>query len=316
MKKTQKKILGLFGLAAVIAITFFAAFLPGPETSAVSTLTDTINVHVRSEYPNVVIDDPVDDASFVNPDQTIVYTFDNVQTITATLEYTNADGVTTSYNVYNDTPGDPSGVGTFNLNLADYGYGDFVLTIVGEDATGVSDGAVVEFAFYPLTAEANQSSETGNVDVDLNYDENNSDIDTIVINVYDPDGNLIEGLSPVTVTPPTTGVELDFAKYGLPDGTYTIEATAYDVNGNALYKPYTVSVNYVAGGVTPAPTPTPTPTPVPVPDTGGLLQGANISKTDYIITGLIIFTIVAIAGVMFAAKNRQKKAGAKSRRRR
>ena len=142
------------------------------------------------------------------------------------------------------------------------------------------------------------------MNVDLNYNPDSQDIDKIVLNVYDENGNLVEGLSPVEVTPPTTNVPLDFGKYGLPDGNYTISVTAYDANGNALYEPYTVLVKYSSSAAA----------PVPVPDTGSLLRTNNISNTDYLITGIVIFGLVAIAGVMYAMKN-GKKNNTKSRRR-
>ena len=55
MKKTHKKILGLFGLVLVVAVTVFAAFLPAPKTQAVdtTTVTDTISVRVVGSTPVV-----------------------------------------------------------------------------------------------------------------------------------------------------------------------------------------------------------------------------------------------------------------------
>ena len=43
-----------------------------------------------------------------------------------------------------------------------------------------------------------------------------------------------------------------------------------------------------------------------VPNTGGLFGALNISKTDYLITGVIVFLLTGIFGAVFIAK-RQKK---------
>ena len=79
----------------------------------------------------------------------------------------------------------------------------------------------------------------------------------------------------------------------MPTGNYTVEITAYNAEGELLYgKPYYTSVYYEA---------------IPVPDTGGMFVGLNISKTDYLITGLIIFSVTAVLGFVFVAKGRGNK---------
>ena len=310
MKRKQKKALGLFGLVMVIAMTFFAAALPGPETSAVATLTDTINVKVVGEDFYINIIEPDDKASFVGSNQTIVYDYANARTIIISLERTGEAGDTPETILDTIDADFAPGTGQIPLNLDDYGYGEYTIKIRGEDREGNFWDKMITFSYYPVTVTAEQDSSTeGQVNVNLDYDQNNSDIDKLVINVYDENGNLIEGLSPVEVTPPTTSVPLDFGKYGLGSGKYTIKVTAYDANGNPLYAPYEVLVNYTAGE-TPV-----TPDIVPVPDTGGIFQNANISTTDYLITGIIIFGLVAIAGIMFAMKD-NKKTKAKTNRRR
>ena len=55
MKKTQKNLLGMFGLSIVVATTVFAACLPGPEASAAGSVTDTVTVRVVGDAPKVDI---------------------------------------------------------------------------------------------------------------------------------------------------------------------------------------------------------------------------------------------------------------------
>ncbi|MDO5451699.1 MAG: hypothetical protein Q4F56_01265 [Candidatus Saccharibacteria bacterium] len=296
MKRKQKKVLGLFGLVMVVAMTFFAAALPGPETSAVATLTDTINVKVVGEDFYIKIIEPEDKAS-------------NARTVIVSLERTGEAGDTPETELATIDADFVPGTGQIPLNLDDYGYGEYTIKVRGEDREGNFWDKMITFSYYPVTVTAEQDNNIeGQVNVDLDYDQNNSDIDKLVINVYDENGNLIEGLSPVEVTPPTTSVPLDFGKYGLESGKYIIAVTAYDTNGNPLYAPYEVLVNYTAGEKS-------APDIVPVPDTGGIFQNANISTTDYLITGIIMFSLVAIAGIMFAMKD-NKKTKAKTNRRR
>ena len=44
-----------------------------------------------------------------------------------------------------------------------------------------------------------------------------------------------------------------------------------------------------------------------VPNTGGLFESLNISQSDYLITGLIIFFVVGVGGAIFIAKSKNYK---------
>lgn len=197
------------------------------------------------------------------------------------------------------------------IAASDYGYGEYVVTARGVGYGGVTDEDYVVFYYYPAYAEVTENEEADGYDVDLFYNaydgtEDGGEVASLVVRVYDSEGNLIEGLSPVTVIPPTNKVTLSFGDHGLKTGTYTISVSSYDKDGKLLYKAYTVNVDYDDGTV-----------PVPstgTPDTGGLFQGLNISRTDYLVTGIGIFLVVGIAGAVFVAKS--KKSARSSRRRR
>ena len=190
-----------------------------------------------------------------------------------------------------------------DINASDYGYGDYIITVRGTGMDGVYDEEFVAFSYYPVYAEATEDDEVGGYVVDLEYSaddgstEELGEVAEIVINVYDGNGNLVEGLSPITVTPPTNKVELPFDDYGLDSGTYTISISAYNRDGEELYKAFEIKVDYEA---------------IPVPDTGGLFQNLNISKTDYLVTGLLIFAVVGIGGIIFI--NKRSKRSARRRR--
>lgn len=192
-----------------------------------------------------------------------------------------------------------------DINVSDYGYGEYLVTARGVGYSGVYDEDYVVFYYVPVVAEATKNDTIGGFDVGLTYSADDGTPDTgevakLVINVYDSNGNLIQGLSPVTVLPPTTTVQLPFGDYGLESGTYTIAVSAYNSMGEELYKPYEIQVYYEAPSI-------------PVPDTGGFMGNLNISKTDYLVTGLIIFGLVGIGGFAFIAK-RGKKTSSRRRR--
>lgn len=193
-----------------------------------------------------------------------------------------------------------------DIKVSDYGYGEYLVKAVAIGYNDVTDEDYVTFYYLPVVGEATENSSIGGYDVDLQYSADDGTVDTgevskIIVNVYDSNGNLIEGLSPVEVLPPTTHIELPFEKYNLPTGTYTISISAYNIDGEELYKPYEIEVYYQAPAL-------------PVPNTGGIFQDLNISRTDYLITGLIIFGIVAVAGVTFIIRNDKKKVTGKRKK--
>ncbi|MBR3172328.1 hypothetical protein IKF21_00170 [Candidatus Saccharibacteria bacterium] len=298
MEKTQKRLLGLFGLGLVAATTVFAAAMPSPMTLATSTVTDNIQVRVVSSDVFINIFSPTDGAELINGSQTLEYEHGNAKNINITLEYTGMDGVTHTYILADFPTTGEVKTETMPLNLKDYGFGEYRLTITGKDAEGTpASSTTIEFAYYPVKADAKQEPNSSNVDVNLDYDTSDPEIAGVVINVYDENGNPVDGMTE-TVTPPSTGTTLDFSKLG--DGTYTIVATAVDADGNPLYEVYRTTLNYKAPSIGPV---------VPVPntaDTGGLFQNTNISNADYLITGLLVFGIIAIVGIGFAMRNGKK----------
>lgn len=309
MRKTQKKIFGFLGLLLVVAMTFFAATLPGPKASAISSLTDTITVRVISETPDIRISNPKSGSVFIyGGDKDLEFTYEQVNTITVDVEYTNANNETKTVRVLEDyyVGGAVGSMGLpIDVSSPEFGFGEYVVRVTGRGEIS-ADTELISFSYYPVIVDTDEDEKTGDVVVDLEYDpddgtdDSTGDVAEIIINVYDEDGNLVKELSPIKVTPPTTKVTIPFDKYDLPSGTYTIETTAYNRAGDKLWKTLSTYVIYKA-----------TPS-IPVPDTGGMMGGLNISKTDYLITGLIVFSMVGIGGLMFIAK-RDKKTNRKRR---
>ncbi len=309
MKKTKKRVLGLLGLVLVIITTIFAAFLPSPEASAeggITSVTDTISVRVVGSVPDILNVKPINGSVFIYPDQDLSFDYENVEYLTITIRYTDKDDVEHIIPLLEkDDPESfvdyiPGSYSTpLDLLAEDYGYGEYRVEIVGIGFNDVKDFETVEFALYPVVGEANEVDD-GKVYLDLQYDTENKNINTIGINIYDENGNLINVLSPITVNAPDMRVGLPFAENNLPTGNYRIEITAYNAEGEALYKPYITYYYYEM---------------IPVPNTGALFSNLNISRTDYLVTGLMIFFLAAILGIAFIAKGRSNKSRLNRKRR-
>lgn len=325
MKKTQKNVLGMLGLILVAAITTFAAYLPAPGASAISTLTDNIKVRVVAETANVDVTGVTSGSTLVDPNQNINVSYENVDTLRVTIKYTDKDGVEHSYTLVNEAVSTSPSSEDIGLNLRtgeytyggntytfpDHGYGEYVITVYGEGPAG-TDEQNVSFTYLPVTAEVAQDSSTGKVNADLTYVPDDGtpssagDVATLTLNVYDKDGNLVTPMSPITVTAPTDHVQLPFEQYGLPSGEYILGVIAHDRNGNDLYLPYYVNFTYQAsekddGGDEDIVVPS-----TGAPDTGGLFGNLSSSKIDFLITGLIIFFAVGIGSAIFIARRNKK----------
>ena len=259
--------------------------------------------------PKVEIIEPTDGTMTSNAEQNITINHEDVTKLTITIKRTDKDGVEHTKTVEIDTALEPDTT-SLPYNLSDqvdpeFGYGVYTITVVGTNAGEVVSEQSISFEFLPVIVDTTRDPETGDADVTLDYDEDNNDIDHFVIIIKDSDGNPVDGIPPIIVTLPETTVTIPFSEYGLPEGKYTIEATAYDADGNALYNPYSTVFKYTLE-------PEPEPEPIPVPNTGGFLKNLNISRTDYLITGLIIFFTFGIGGLVFIMRGR--KADSRNRR--
>ncbi len=301
MKKTQKRMFGFFGLGVVVAMTSVALTLPNPGASAVSSsVTDTIVITVTSSTPDVEIKG-VDSGDVVtDSEKSLEVNYSNVDTLKIVLKYTNRGGVSQEF-VLADGPtsGMPNPYPlTLDFSNPAYGYGDYVLTVTGEGSDGVKDIDIKEFSYEAFSATLDEDEETGKTYVDLEYkpddgtEAGKGNVAKTVINVYDPDGNIVSELSPITVLAPEKRVEIPFDKYDLKAGTYRIAITAYDRDGKILFNR---ELKKIVDKEIPVPD-------AGTPDTGGLFKNISISQSDFLITGVIIFFMVGIAGVIVVGK--------------
>ncbi len=294
MKRKHKKVVGFLGLVVVAVMTIVAALMPTPNTQATASVTDTITVRVVDNTPEINMVSPGEGDEFTSPNQKISFDYEDSETVVASLYYTDNAGTEYTYIIKDLNPDFEAGTETFDTDLAFYGYGDFTLTVRGNGLNEVYDEKITHFSYLPVRATASEDETTHDVKVDLEYNSENPDVQRIEIKVKDENGNPIDELT-TTVYPPDTNTTLNFSDADLPEGTYTITVTAYDGEGNVIYQTYSIQIVYAG------------PEEVPVPDTGGLFAGLDISKTDYLITGIVIFSMIAIAGIMMLAGKREKK---------
>ena len=315
MKKTQKKILGLSGLALVTAVTIYAAFLPNPDASALSSVTDTIIVRVIGDKPLAEIISPASGSTFVSPDQVIKVNYEYAKDLDILLKYVDRDGVVHTKHIRSGAVDEETGSFMFDFSTLDdeFGFGEYTISVSG---TGIDNtpipGDSVSFLYVPVLASAAQDSETGKTYLDLDYNPytegETGKVDSLEINIYDDEGNLVSSISPILVDAPEKRVELPFGEHDLKSGKYRVEITAFGKGKNELYTPHNTTADYNAN----LPLDEDESSDIYVPDTGSLLNSLNISKVDYLITGAMFFCIVGVSAFVFIL--RKSKTDSKKRR--
>lgn len=307
MRKTQKKILGLLGLVLVAVMTIFAAFMPNPSASAIEAVgtSDSLEIRVLDEVPSISILNPQSDSLTSSLNDSIMVNYVNLKEFTVTVYYVDSEGVeheTESIPV--ETP-DETGVQEFSFREmgGEYGYGKYIVRVTGDGLDGSDVQDAVWFEYVAIVADATVDEDNGTVSVDLAYDADDEGLSDdekagqIVINIYDENGNPVPGISPIIINAPTKHIDISFDEYGLPSGNYKITVTPYSVSGKELYRTLSLYVKYDE---------------ILVPDTGGLFKGLNISQNDYLITGVGIFLVVGIGGIIFI--NRRSKSNSRRRK--
>ena len=308
---TKKHILGFVGLAAVTAMTAVAYTLPTPDAAAVnSTSTDvTYSVEVH-EKAAVSFEDNLDGTVFAESPITIKAKYSEAKKLSYYLTYTNASGQEVVEELIREyCPGGLcanateylAGTDEFTIDFADYGgYGVYKLHVVAE---GVSSVIAEDYATFEYSAGAPHdqgTDENGNPIIDIEV--HNSDVDHAYIQLTDENGNPLfvdENGNPTPVYGKVVDghiiVTLPFDQYNIPNGTYYLMISYYDVNGNLLY---IEKMKYIYSAADQR-------KEIAVPDTGFLgLGNLNFSNPDYWIAGLAGLT--ALAGGAYYVSKRAK----------
>ena len=311
MQKTRKKLIGLLCLAVVAVMTILAYFIPAENASAADSHTDVIRVVVYSQYPSATITSPENESQSVSPITNVKFNYENSETVTFTLNYTDPEGDTHTVDLPNYTPSslDPefnyaSGSDEFLIDLTSlwFGYGDYTLTIGSYSAIGGATGDSVEFSYLPtIVTQTGASAENNDPEVKVEYDDG---VAQIVLQAYDENGNPLFD-EPIIVNVPEpydageTSLTLPFGSYGAQSGNYEVVPTSYTVDpatGDLVEIPAprrSFKVSYTQ------------PDAPEVPNTGRFTSASGIARGDLAITGIIIFSCIAGCAIFFASRKKK-----------
>ena len=304
MRKNKKRLLGLFGLS-VVAIMFGVA-VSIPEKKALAEtkqVQDMLVVQVIGESPSVTIIGIEDEDTEISAQQNFTVTYDNVENVTITLEYTDEDGVKHT-KIIDSIPSDgSSGEKSYSIDLREgedgFGYGEYKIIVRGTDEDGIYDEKVVSFEYVPVQASI-EKDENGDDYIHLDYvpddgtDDSEGDVDKIIVIITDEDGNEIPGVPPIVVPAPQQDVPLPFGEDDLPSGKYIIKIIPYDRDDEPLYNPYEIPVTYDAEEE------------ILVPDTGSFSRVLSFNKTDYLVSAVLVFGIAVASGLFIIMKPNNK----------
>lgn len=137
------------------------------------------------------------------------------------------------------------------------------------------------------------------------FDENGNLVRTVVTDratgigtIYDKDGNKLFEAAGVY-----ENGKLNFPMDGLAYGIYKAEVRFKNSNQKQIGNTLIYTIDYTSG------------TPIIVPDTGSFFQGLNISREDYLITGIVVFAIIGVVGFGIVKKTHgTKRIGGRNRR--
>lgn len=289
MKKTKKQILGIAGLAAVGVMTAVAYGMPVPGAAAKEADTE-VHVVVSEGTPSSVIASPSDGSETAKGTIEVVTNYSQAKRLEFFLSYKDASGSTVRVDLPSYTPTADAGTYKFSLDVTPYGFGEYELhtLVVGYDGVTRETDAV-SFSYRAAVVEP-ETGKTEGGDPTIGV-EISDDTEKVIVTIFDKDGNPVTGKDgkPVEIEldrsdiDPSTGkilVDLPFEELGIPAGDYTAVVSAYDKDGKLI------SVSHVGFGYTPV-----TPD---TPNTGMLSIGdLNISRIDYLVTGLIAFAVAA-----------------------
>ena len=202
-----------------------------------------------------------------------------------------------------DNPGD-----SVDVDFGDLPAGNYDVNVDYYDENGNKIGS--------STTPVSKTDSEGKVDLDV--DTSVDTVDKIEIIVRDKDGDVVRiievdrNTGNVIVRDANGNIikeipngyvngKLNIPMDGLDSGDYNIEVIYRDKNGNIVGVPYSTNVDYTAKEV-------------PVPNTGAFFQNLNISKQDYLVTGLIIFFVFGVVAFGVVMRGRKAKASHKKKR--
>lgn len=295
----RKNILGILGLIAVAIITAIASTMPAPGANAADNLAASTTIVVN------VVNDRVPTASITNPSDGDIVTNNNIN---VNFDFTNSDAAVLT--VKNNTTGDTgeipvtletdSGSASVPVDLDEYGsFGNFTFTVkTTADDYFAEDSVNIDYVVLDVEDAGKAENDDPIIDI-VKYSDK---IDILLIQAYkQSDGEpLFDPESPQLIAELNADgtIVLPFEDNNAENGKYLIIVTGYTVdeggNPDVEIGMDSVLIDYQREEE-----------PIVVPDTGELLKNLNISQTDYIITGVIVFMIITGGVLVYMKKSRR-----------
>lgn len=313
MRVNKKQLLGFGGLAFVVGLTTVAYNLPTNATSAGGAVQ--VQVEVYNINLETVIESPLDGAILTDKDVTFSELHSNADNVKYYLTYIAEDGTKTVHELTDkEVSGtELSGRTTFVLDLENYGgSGRYIFRSVATKAGGHVKEDQVQFIYAAVSADQDDvKATTEELGFKIDY---SAGVKSLVYQIIDKNGNAVSGKYIVATDNSDTGgtqsislnlVTADWAK-DLASGRYNIVISGYstlDQADGSLVGTDRVYFDYKAA---PAPTPEPEEEDINVPDTGSILAALNISKADFLITGLIGFSLISLGALLVIRKSHKK----------
>lgn len=299
MKIARKHALGLGCLAIVGAITAFAFTLPTGAVSVGGAVEVTVEVY--SSNAETQINKPQDGEIFSEPQITFSETHSHAKSVSYYLTKLNPDGSVASKVEIEEQRiegTNVSGTTTFMLDMNNYGgTGVYIFEskLIGDDGTTHTDH--VQFTYAAIQAEEPEVSPTGaTIKYRVNYTPG---VKSLTYQLFDSKNNAISEPVTVNTTDPVKGgymdIEIDVTNFDMVSGVYQILTIGHSEENGAgqTIGSDLVDFDYVA------------PDSPNVPDTGSLLGALNISRADYLITGILGFTAISIAALFIVLKSKR-----------
>ena len=299
MQKAKKQLLGFGGLAFVVALTAFASTLPAGATTVKGNVD--IQVQVYNVNFETIINSPLDGKVYNSPEIDFSETHSHAFRVDYVLQRLNADGTvaeTYALDEYTVIGEDVSGNTNFKLDMNNYGGpGVYVFRSTITSSAGTKKEDAVQFIYAAISANQDDVVTTPTkVDFTVNYSAGVKSLKYVLRNSQGAD---ITGMFTANTKAPEEGgsqvLSIDLTELGLDAGEYTIYIEGYDGfdGGGELIDTASVNFRY-------------SPDAPNVPDTGSLLSALNISRADYLITGLVCFTIISVLALVVIKKSHKK----------
>lgn len=299
MRRASRNLLGLFGVALVVAVTAFAVQIPTSPGAAAAS--EEINIAFtitpsESAEPSVEVTNPENHARVVSRNVNIAVSHQDAYFVT--VELVSPSGATSI--IFSDSPVNPTGTLSIPTVLTEFGRYTVNAYIDGIDAGSYATTSDFTFASIKasITDNGNQEQSTtlvGNSIVCVEVDHNVAD--SFLLQLVNSKGEVVfskrvdvSGI-PKDKVPGCVYVDLPIATDNIANGEYDIVVTAYDDSDNAIGDPYVLPVIV----------------DIVLPPKTGILAFADSLTSDYAAMAILIFVSLVLF-ILFIIKRHKNNA--------